>query len=109
MGFLRPKAPPPPPPAPPPAAVQPVVHTTTDIASKKVDPYDPITEDDIKEGETVKPEAATRARSVEEAERRRLLRKRGKHGKATILTSPLGLLDEAPVLRRTLIGGAAKA
>ena len=51
----------------------------------------------------------TKARSVEEAERRRLARKRGKHGKATILTSPQGLLDEAPVLRRTLIGGAAKS
>lgn len=108
MSFLRPKAPPPPPPAPPPVAVQPVVRTT-DIASKKVDPYDPITEDDIKEGETVRPESATRARSVEEQERRRLARKRGKHGKATILTSPQGLLDDASVLRRTLIGGAAKA
>ena len=109
MGFLKPDPPPPPPPAPPAAAVQPVVKSTTDVSSEKVDPYDPITEDDIGEGETVRPESATRARSVEEAERRRLARKRGKHGKATILTSPRGLLDEAPVLRRTLIGGAAKA
>jgi len=109
MSFLRPKAPPPPPPAPPPVAVQPVVKSTTDVADKKVDPYDPITEDDIGEGETVRPESATRARSVEEQERRRLARKRGKYGKATILTSPQGLLDDAPVLRRTLIGGAAKA
>tara|TARA_R110002020_G_scaffold24190_5_gene79746 strand:+ start:458 stop:733 length:276 start_codon:yes stop_codon:yes gene_type:complete len=90
-------------------AVQPVVHSTTDIAGKKVDPYDPITEDDIGEGETVRPESATRARSVEEQERRRMARKRGKYGKATILTSPMGLLDEAPVTRRTLIGGAKKA
>lgn len=105
MGFLRPDPPPPPPPAPPPVAVKPVV----DISSRKVDPYDPITEDDIGEGETVRPESATRARSVEEKERRRMVRKRGKYGKATILTGAQGLLDEAPVLRRTLIGGAAKA
>ena len=109
MGFLRPDPPPAPPPAPPTAAVHPVVRSTTEIADAKVDPYDPITEDDIKEGETVKPEAATKAASVEDAERRRLARKRGKHGKATILTSPQGLLDDAPVLRRTLIGSAKKA
>lgn len=109
MGFLRPRSPPPPPPAPPAAAVLPVVQSTADIASKKVDPYDPITEDDIGEGETVRPEAATRARSVEEKERRRLARKRGKYGKATILTSPRGLLSEAAVLRPTLIGGAKAA
>jgi hypothetical protein len=87
--------------------VLPVVHSTADIASKKVDPYDPITEDDIGEGETVRPEAATRARSVEEKERRRLARKRGRYGQATILTSPQGLLGDAPLLRPTLIGGAA--
>ena len=109
MGFLRPDPPPPPPPAPPPVAVQPVGRSTTDVADKKVDPYDPITEDDIGEGETVRPESATRARSVEEQERRRLARKRGNYGKATILTSPQGLLDDAPVLRRTLIGSAKKA
>ena len=108
MSFLSPDPPPPPPPAPPPVPVQPVVRTT-DVADKKVDPYDPITEDDIAEGETVRPEAAKRARSVEEKERRRLIRQRGKYGKATILTSPQGLLDDAPVLRPTLIGGAAKA
>ena len=105
MGFLKPDPPPPPPPAPPATAVR----SPTDVSSEKVDPYDPITEDDIGEGETVRPESATRTRSVEEAERRRMARKRGKHGKATILTSPRGLLDDAPVLRRTLIGGAAKA
>jgi len=109
MGFLSPRPPPAPPPAPPAAPVRTVVRSTADVSSSKIDPYDPITEDDKGEGETVKPEAATRARSVEEAERRRLARKRGKHGKATILTSPQGLLDEAPVLRRTLIGGAAKS
>ena len=107
MGFLSPRRPPPPPPAPPPAAVVPVVRSTADVASGVVDPYQPITEDDIGEGETVRPEPATRARSVEEKERRRLARKRGRYGQATILTSPGGLLDDAPLLRPTLIGGPA--
>lgn len=107
MGFLSPRPPPPPPPAPPPAAVRPVVRSTTDVANEQVDPYDPITEDDIGEGETIRPSPATSAKSEEEKERRRLARKRGKYGKATILTSPQGLLNDAPLLRPTLIGGAA--
>tara|TARA_R110000751_G_scaffold20646_2_gene60222 strand:+ start:561 stop:878 length:318 start_codon:yes stop_codon:yes gene_type:complete len=105
MGFLSPDPPPPPPPAPPPVAVRPVV----DVADRKVDPYDPITEDDLAEGETVRPDASTAASSEEAKERRRLARKRGKYGKATILTSPQGLLDDAPVMRPTLIGGARAA
>ena len=78
-----------------------------DVVNEQVDRYDPITEDDIGEGETIRPSPATTAKSEEEKERRRLARKRGKYGKSTILTSPQGLLSDASLLRPTLIGGAA--
>ena len=103
MGFLKPKVPPPPPPASPaPAVVAPI-----DV--QPLDPYSPITADDIKEGQTVKPDSPMAATSITDAERRRLARKRGRYGKATILTGPQGLLGEAEVTSPTLIGGAKKA
>jgi hypothetical protein len=80
MGFLRPKMPAvPPAPPPPPAPVA-----------------------------TVTPDPVVRPSNVVDATRERLTNKKRKNQKTSIMTSPRGVIEDAPVEYASLLGGTKK-
>jgi len=83
MGFLKPPSPPPPPPPPPPPAVEPP-------------PGDP--------GNVIRPSDVvdTTEKKLRNTKNKRVTRRTSR------VTGPRGLLDEAPVERRTLLGSNAR-
>ena len=57
---------------------------------------------------TITPDAVVRPSNVVEATQKRLTNKKRKNQKTSIMTSPRGVIEDAPVEYASLLGGAKK-